>query len=470
MMNPFTQYIVGGDEGVELIKGMQLPELGGVWNDQPWFYSMLINFIEKVGGSVAQPHAVMRFLSVLAAVGILWIITNLVPTRNQAYLRIFAALLWIAWPWASIMSFSATPDVLVLFLSFAAIYLSICGEAAASLRSWKYLGSGLVYALACHTKFTALLYLPAILISFIFSKVICDPSGNRSWTRQRMIKIAIAFLYWAAGFGFMFGAITLMSPSWNINLLWGSHARASISTEVDAPAYAFSIVELIGNWEAFSLGILGFAVLFGRGDWLLLSVSTISVCVPLAIHLNHKPWWSWYTLHFAPGLILLALFGVNRIIEWNDRSKTVASRCSLIALALLLSLVGTEVSSRLWREDERDTWESSSGIVDMIKTLTPRPKRMFTQDYLVSYYSKTPVLPNLAVLTFKRFWSGDINEMQVWKVVSEAVPDVIVLRHFQYDEVNVEARKWIDANYSASFKDGKRVLLVRNEVYMKTKR
>ena len=95
---------------------------------------------------------------------------------------------------------------------------------------------------------------------------------------------------------------------------------------------------------------------------------------------------------------------------------------------------------------------------------------MFTQDYLVSYYSKTPVLPNLAVLTFKRFWSGDINEMQVWKVVSEAVPDVIVLRHFQYDEVNVEARKWIDANYSASFKDGKRVLLVRNEVYMKTKR
>src|SRR5439155_13642620 len=66
-----------------------------------------------------------------------------------------------------------------------------------------------------------------------------------------------------------------------------------------------------GLWGALA----AIAVVMWRRDWKRLAFPLVMLTTVTLIHMNHRPWWSYYYLHFAVPLAWLAGYAIAELLR-----------------------------------------------------------------------------------------------------------------------------------------------------------
>ena len=160
---------IGGDEGMELSKALvvaRAPEqLPKVWNDQPWFYSMVFG---KVFRSFGFLPLIPRMASLLCVALYCGWMRRLMPVTAGPWHHTAGVLLFLTFP--SVMSLSVSamcelPATLLGLIGATALF-----NASGPWRRILLIAGGVLLGVAINIKLTAAMVFGAATIAF----VICE--------------------------------------------------------------------------------------------------------------------------------------------------------------------------------------------------------------------------------------------------------------------------------------------------------
>jgi len=92
----------------------------------------------------------------------------------------------------------------------------------------------------------------------------------------------------------------------------------------------------------------------------------------------------------------------------------------------------------------------SSLVLGEIERLKPFARFIYTDESIYSFHARIPLPPDLAVLSLKRFWSGDMTNARVAEEMGTIKPEVILLRN---DTRAVPFQELLDAEYRVVYQD-----------------
>jgi len=223
-----------------------------------------------------------------------------------------------------------------------------------------------------------------------------------------------------------------------------------------------------------------------RRRWDLLS-PIVLILTALITHLHHQPYWYYYCLHFEIGLAWLAGIGIECArAEFGATGLT--NRCEggvplppSIVWLLLISVI-----TMGWFEgmDRSTKWATSARSVSKVPltvaltTNRVEARWVFTDRPAYVFQAGMAVPPELAVLSKKRFWTGQINSAAIVDVLRRYLPEIILLagplrQDFQYTEGGVTHRtvisrdafgRYLKEGYSEIFSDSSGSLYARNDL------
>lgn len=82
---------------------------------------------------------------------------------------------------------------------------------------------------------------------------------------------------------------------------------------------------------------------------------------------------------------------------------------------------------------------------------------VYTRSTIYAFHAGLVVIPELAVLPKKRFWSRQINNEKIWNIVKGYRPEELLLSD---DSLDPQVSNWIASEYVRAYFDGKFSLYV----------
>lgn len=397
--------VLGGDEGMEAAKAMQLVHNPGgwirVWNDQPPVLSWLGAFAFQ---AVAPVISVGRVVVVLLGLSLPLV---LAAYQSQLGLRwsapVSVTLLWLALPsaWSSFMQ-----EAPAYALAIASLLPLLRHSEKASLL----LVSAVIAALALSFKLTAAF---GLVVPFV-------------WLLQRSVARALFWGLFAVAV-MMLGSWIL--PHWSWKTMIASHLQsgteANLAYRVDPSAYAYS----------WLLCVLTLVTVGGRYVHSRLSpvVPWIAAAVvALFVHSFHRPYFKYYELHLLAPLAVLGGIGCVELLDWIGAG--LSSR-----RARLVTIVGVTLVSALWGWQRIDQISVDrqlskrfvpSDIVERLQLVRDQGEAAFSMDPIWTFAAgmvQTP--PELTVISLKRIWSGQMNHSCISEQLASNHLGAIVLLH-----------------------------------------
>jgi hypothetical protein len=415
-----TAIQIGPDEHYEVIKGLLCAKgfllYRQVWNDQPPLHTVLLGLCFKSFGgtiSVARALAVAFGLSLLTACGVL------VARRSG----VLAALL------VTTCLFTA-PQVLELSVSVM-LEVPAIGTAVWALwpilkwredSNWRWLAlSGGMLAAALQIKPTAAVVAPALAAEILL--------GTQGLPRANQVReTARALGIWctcmAGAYLGLAAALGTVPP----DVLWGSHfSTRTLAHAAGSPSVPFWSCLRVDHVDAIWTAAAGVFLLICRRAWNQLTFPLVWLCTVTIFHLHHRPWWPCYYLHFAVPLAWLSGCGIAELfqIAWaKDAERTWRARFltfgRLGAASLLLATVTAYGGRRLVSDVEsiRELPRAhESRLLAKMRQYAARTRWVYTQETVYPFHAGLIVVPELAVLPRKRFWSGQITNEQIWATI-----------------------------------------------------
>jgi hypothetical protein len=86
---------------------------------------------------------------------------------------------------------------------------------------------------------------------------------------------------------------------------------------------------------------------------------------------------------------------------------------------------------------------------------------VYTRETIYPFHAGLPVLPELAVLPTKRFWSGQITDEQIWTTVMRYWPEQLLLTDA---DLTSGARQFIESGYNLVYRERALALYVRKDL------
>jgi len=416
-----TAVQIGADEGFALSKATLFLQgyrfYSDVWNDQPMLHTVLLaRIVEHVTPSVLGPRLLSVFFSVVLLGSVFVIARRLAGVGTAA----MSTLLLMVSPGFLELAASCMVEIPALAPPIAALALLQAG----TLRiKWPIpeLVAGVLFGAGLHVKFNAALYLPI--------------AGLILWLRHRSQpmrarRTAISCLVLLAGLACAFVATFSLIGEGSYSLLfrqsWQSHVGPVVSSEYGCPSdHPFPWRLLLQNWDLTLPAVLGVLVCVtnARRDpllWLPLAWLGLAFLVFLPL----KPWWSYYYPHMSVPLCLCAGIGLrelgfryrSRLVPWVFALYIPAALC-WSGLRVYVQIEGIRQSPRLY---------TSLGLQE-VAALKPHTTFMFTDRPVYSFHCDIPLPPNLAVLSLKRMWSGDMTNERLVRELQNIEPGVLVL-------------------------------------------
>ena len=463
-----------GDERFELAKGFAYIFPGRIspdfWNDQPALYSALLGFLFRtVSPSLLLARCVALGMTVLLA----WSIWMIAAERAG---RVAA--------WFALSFLLISPEILTIVLPVLAEVpaFALALSAMVAVDRWRrrpswicLLTSAALFACGLHVKLTSAIVLPWLLIE------LCTPpiGPGMPLLHGRFTSLLEGFVrrclitpfVWTTALLGVFQILSLIPPGVNWNLLWTSHSDAGQVQEFRTlDVFRFSPEAFFGQQiETVCLAVVGFYVQFWHRRWRSLVFPAGLLLTALSVHALHRPWWWYYSIHFAIPLAILAGMGTAAVIRampgrafqgslQAKRLRQVAVSTGLAAMIAWVVSAGTERVSyqvRWLRDAER---VKSCTVLNHIRRFAPYTRWFYSLDCQYSFYGRVTMPPELTIIPTKRVLTGDLDFRRILQYVRRYQPEQLLLTTPQ--ELCPEWIHYVNQSYIKVYEDQRRRLYV----------
>ncbi len=452
----------GGDEGYQLItsflmsKGFVLYK--EIWSDQPPVFVLLLDWAFKMFNP-----SILAARLLAASFGLLMFATfyELVRFRSDQWQALLAAFLLLASPGALELSVSVMQEVPAFALALVSAFLLFNWRRR---QRWLWLwASGLAMGVALETKLTAIVVAPAMIVEMLLE----------SRARQRLAWIRgflVSALQWGAAAGITFMLITLAWGQGSFQSSYRAHFTEHPVSGMERPeAFPMPISAFLDHGECVLAAVVGIMLAIQRRRVREFAFPFAWLGTALVIHLVHRPWWMYYYLHLAIPMAWLAGFAVTEMIRSfsgilgatgfrlsSSRTWKGVVLCVLVALALVRSEKRVEAGARSLRERTR---VDGDPILAKMKGYAARTHWVYVRYTKEAYafHARLPMPPELAMVTLKRFWSGQISAEGIVDTCRRHKPEQVLLNP---GEITSEWRGFL-TNYVVVYQDENNVLYHR---------
>ena len=479
-----TAIKVGADEGFEYAKATLALKgyhsYTDIWNDQPLLHTFIITQVLRyLSPSVLGPRLVTSAFALLL-LGSLFLISFRLHGLLVAAL---ATGLLIASPGFMELASSCMVEIPALAPAVASLCVLLVARDT-RFPSAEAL-AGALFAAALQIKFIGAIYLPLVGLVLLtrhqndwsaiarpFAAWFARGEQQESMEGRGRLLVASKPLWQAA----LFFATSLAASFFVINLLigegsyvlqlkqsWAAHFASTKSLEYGSPdEHPFEWSILLKNWELTVPAIMG---LFGsmrqarRAPLALLPLGWLALT--LFVFAAHQPWWSYYYVHSAVPLCLCAAAGLAGLLSSIKWRKSAVARlglgvfaiCSVLWMGarIYLQIDGVRHSPRTY----------SSLVLKELERYKPFSQFLFAEEPIYSFHSGMPLPPRLAVLSLKRFWSGELTNAALVEELRKCRPGVVLLAN---DTRERPFEEWLHTEYEIVYQDGNHRLYARKAV------
>jgi hypothetical protein len=477
-----TTIQIGADEGFELAK-ITLSLKGykfytEVWNDQPLLHTFLTTQVYKyLFSSVLGPRLVTSAFAVLLLTSVFFLSLRI----GGLLIAVVATTLLIASPGFLELSSSCMVEIPALAPAVGALCLLLVGHQT----KWHVaeILAGALFAAALQIKFIGAVYLPLVALTLwlrgwdIRPNAVVSDSRVKSAgaiVRSSPIKgIAAPLVFFAVSLATCFVAINYLVSEgsyWlQLKQSWSAHFASAKSFEYGSPAdHPFGWGIFLKNWDITIPAAFGIIILSRQVR------KTPAAIIPLAwivltvvVFATHKPWWSYYYVHNAVPLCLCAAAGMEAFrqrVNWRQ-SPALSVFIALYAICAL-----PWMSTRIYLQAagiRHSPQTYSSLVLNEIERFKPFSKLIYTDQPVFSFYAGIPMPPNLAIVSLKRLWSGDMTNDRIAAELWNTKPGVILLandtRALPFDDL-------LASEYGLVYMDDKHRLYAQKAMIAQTKR
>jgi len=455
----------GGDDGMELGKAFQYWGPGewreSMWNDQPPLYSWILAGAFHLFGPEAWAA---RLVSAGFLVVLLVSVVNLLPPASGTSARLLAIFIVMAISPVCQLGFSVMQELPCMALACA----SLAWIRKPPLAPGRVFVSGMLFGAAVQIKYVALLLAPA---GFALMWMLTERQENGLKAMWWNLKAGSKWMsLWGAAMASTVLFVIVLSGRFDWSQLWTTHAKSAQAEEAGRLVFAWR--EVIAPWWLWLLLITGTVAVIRNRRWADLAFPWIALITVTAVHSLHRPWWPFYQIHFVIPVALWAGIGWDAL--WNRDSGNelqsvrdlrlggyplwgaLASVC--LALAGGLRGLGDQVKSLA----SASPVEHLSVIPEM-RRYAKETRWIYTRDNIFAFSARLPIPPNLLILSKKRFWSGQIREKDILKLVRQYLPEQLLLAENR-ELLNPEWRQFVEKDYVELVADGQLVLFVHRRL------
>ncbi|MHB8520983.1 MAG: hypothetical protein ACYDH9_09500 [Limisphaerales bacterium] len=428
---------LGGDEGMEAAKSLQLLLHPGdwcrVWNDQPPLLSLIGTLAFKVSApGLLSARIAVVLLEVSLAITLAVYYSQL-GVRWAAPVSVI--LLWLAAPssWASFMQ--EAPSYALAVTALLPMLVGGPGRLALSL-------SALLAAVALSVKLTAAF---GLVVPFV-------------WLLQRSARKAFV---WGVAAVALTTVSALIQPGWSWTTMAATHLHSTVKDylqyRIQPDVYAY-------DWLVCVLALFALANRYVTNRLASLIPWMGCALAALTIHFFHHPYFGYYSLHLITPLAVLGAIG---IIDVFSLVKTGSISCAerwlaTATIALVCVLWGWQRTSEIITSYRQSILIANTPIVEHLKALAQSGHTAYSSNPLWTFAAglvQTP--PELTVVSLKRGWSGQMNDaIATAMLTSNRVAGIVV------SQTTMRRPGWSNllSGYSATAQFGEDVLFVRKEL------
>jgi 4-amino-4-deoxy-L-arabinose transferase-like glycosyltransferase len=457
---------LGGDEGYQLItsflmsKGFVLYK--DIWYDQP---RVLVLLLELAFRTLGPSIFAARLIAAAFGLVLFAIFYQVVKLRSGRWTAILAAFFLLAAPSVLELSVSVMQEV----PAFALALLSVLLVFHWSKRShWSWVAaSGAVMGLALATKLTGALVVPAIVVELVLSQTSKQHSPP---TRSSFLPA----LQWSLAAGITLVCILLLWGRGGLHSSYQAHFATPAPYGAERPAdFPMPLGVFFDHFECVLAAALGITLVIKRRQLRQFCLPAIWLATALVVHLFHRPWWMYYYLHLAIpmawfagiaireattpffGLLLQGGLQLSSPVAWKALALS-----ALAAVALVRSEQRVEGSVR---DLQARTRVKLDPMLSKIKEYAGRTRWIYVRYTKEAYafHAGLPMPPQLAVVSLKRFWSGQITISEIIDTCRRYQPEQILLA---VPEVTSEWKSFLDQDYDLVWTDPDFVLYVAKRI------
>jgi hypothetical protein len=284
-----------------------------------------------------------------------------------------------------------------------------------------------------------------------------DSRAKRSWT-----KVLISAAVFGVSIAGAFLAINVLTGSpllIQFRQAWASHFSTGKSFEYgSATDRPFDWLVPLKNFDTTLPALIGTFLMtrlvlrksktptFQRSSTPFLLLPLAWLALTFTVFPLHTPWWAYYYVHNAIPLSWCAGAAIAEGSRWAFASghdtltalKSGARECGrrsskwmrFLAGAFCCVVLAVWIGARLYLEviGIRAIQRIETCLVlKEIERFRPYTEFIFSQDAIYSFHSGIPVPPHLAMLSLKRFWSGDMTRARLRSELEQAKPGLILL-------------------------------------------
>jgi len=247
-----------------------------------------------------------------------------------------------------------------------------------------------------------------------------------------------------------------------ISMLVQPHIRVGAYPGISKPAdFAFPVELIYGHWEVYLCVLVALGVIWKKRLWSEATFPGILLLTVTIVHLMHRPWWYYYYPHHAIPLAWIAAILVREAIEPIERAFK-ASQLRLDALLAAATLSGLSAISFTRAEEELKRMQArpkiaNSRILTRIHQYRDQTRWFYAQPVVYAFHARLPVPPELAVVTLKRYWSGEMTWQKLLKTVERYHPEQMLLLN---SPMGPEWNEFLSTKYRLECEEGQMRLYV----------
>jgi 4-amino-4-deoxy-L-arabinose transferase-like glycosyltransferase len=435
----WDMFWISSDEGFELMKAFLASKgyslYGQIWSDQPpLFTHMLVAQFRFINMEVHTSRLLVLALSSLM-IATVFILLSSLANRRVAFLGVLFLVLLPSFQVLSAAALAGQPALLFGCISLLGVVLWHTDHKAVWLVS-----SAVFLAISVMIKLFTGLLLPVLLSGLLLDAVI--RSGKQPVRKNDVRPV----LTWLSVFLVMTAVILLLTvPINNFYQLFQPHLAAATMDATTEEENAFYIIyHLQFSWMYLPAIVAGIYYNVQKKRWLTLYlVGWIGVSF-LFLSIISPVWWHHQLLVTIPASMLAALGAgdaLREVTAWIQeknfrRRNWVPAALGLLGACLIIVFrtpeLAANASQSILQANAAPRASSEDRIMKKIEQFAPQTNWMVTDLPMYAFRSRIPVPPELAVMSWKRFTSSNLNDAEVLRIIQLYRPEQIIFGRFDF--------------------------------------
>jgi hypothetical protein len=426
------------DEGVNLMKAFMLHKgyvlYSDIWSDQPPILTIAIRVLIDLFGT--RVWLIRTFILLISAL-MFFVSYQILRLRWAPIYGLVGAVLLFLHPSYVKLSTSIMVGLPSIAFVFVALYF---------LHFWHRNRSSpalILSAIAMTISIGIKLFTGFMGVIIVIGLVISEYNHADRRAGIRWLQILTPAFIWGIVFtiGTLFVAAFLVGFE-NLPQLIRSHLDGVEIELYQKEVYTINY-HLITQVPIFFLALIGTYLSVRKRNWFFLYFAAWSLTAYLLL-LNHSPvWYHQKILVSAPAAILAAVavgFFVDHIrllvAEQQSAGILVLILIGMILMFFDFRLPGFLQQFRMPPEGISQTFNTQEEILfNRIRDAKPETTWGLTDQPMYAFRNGLPVPPKLAAFTMKRFYSGELTELELIEAIHEYNPEQILLGRTEYPEV-----------------------------------